>query len=120
MAIEPPPQPSLLWLAAPDNNHVSIHQKPWVVVFHDVNPTSWTKTATDDGSSMAGRVRHTRRGTGRAADGMPTLRTMSALLGVIVVAGFGLVVVLGIAAVAALFRVTRRPADSPRGSESGD
>jgi hypothetical protein len=43
------------------------------------------------------------------------------LSGVIVVAAFGLVAVLGIAAVAALFRVTRRPtADPTRGSESGD
>jgi hypothetical protein len=43
------------------------------------------------------------------------------LSGVIVVAAFGLVAVLGIAAVAALFRVTRQPAaDSPPGSESGD
>lgn len=43
------------------------------------------------------------------------------LAAVIVVAAFGLVAVLGIAAVAALFRVTRQPAaDSPSGSESGD
>ena len=43
------------------------------------------------------------------------------LSGVIVVAAFGLVAVLGIAAVAALFRVTGQPAaDSPAGSESGD
>jgi len=47
---------------------------------------------------------------------------MSAMLsGVIVVAAFGLVAVLGVAAVAALFRVTRQPAaDSSSGSESGD
>jgi len=54
--------------------------------------------------------------------GLPTLRTMPALLsGVIVVAAFGLVAVLGIAAVVALFKVTRQPAaDSSPGSESGD
>jgi len=41
--------------------------------------------------------------------------------GVIVVAAFGLVAVLGVAAVAALFLVTRQPAaESPAGSESGD
>ena len=63
-----------------------------------------------------------RRGTGQAVAGLPRLRTMSAMLsGVIVVAAFGLVAVLGVAAVAALFRVTRQPAaDSSRGSESGD
>jgi hypothetical protein len=43
------------------------------------------------------------------------------LSGVIVVAAFGLVAVLGIAVVGALFRVTRQPtADSPAGSDSGD
>jgi hypothetical protein len=43
------------------------------------------------------------------------------LSGVIVVAAFGLVAVLGVAAVVALFRVTRQPAaDSSSGSESGD
>jgi hypothetical protein len=47
---------------------------------------------------------------------------MSAMLsGVIVVAAFGLVAAFGIAGVAALFLVTRRPvADSEHGSESAD
>ncbi|HTX83775.1 MAG TPA: hypothetical protein VME44_16440 [Streptosporangiaceae bacterium] len=46
---------------------------------------------------------------------------MSATLsGVIVVAAFGLVAVLGLGLVVALFRVTRGPADSPRGSMDGD
>jgi hypothetical protein len=47
---------------------------------------------------------------------------MSATLsGVIVVAAFGLVAVLGLALVVALFRVTRAPAaDSPGGSNDGD
>jgi hypothetical protein len=63
-----------------------------------------------------------RRGTGHGVTRLPRLRTMSAMLsGVIVVAAFGLVAALGVAAVAALFRVTRQPAaDSSRGSESGD
>jgi hypothetical protein len=53
---------------------------------------------------------------------LPTLPSMSATLsGVIVVAAFGLVAVLGLALVVALFRVTRGPAaDSSRGSMDGD
>ena len=53
---------------------------------------------------------------------LPTLPSMSATLsGVIVVAAFGLVAVLGLGLVVALFKVTRRPAaDSSRGSMDGD
>jgi hypothetical protein len=80
------------------------------------------KGVAAQGCAAPGRVHPGRRGTGHGVGRLPRLRTMSAMLsGVIVVAAFGLVAVLGIMAVAALFRVTRQPsADSSRGSESGD
>ncbi len=63
-----------------------------------------------------------RRGSELSAARLLTLPSMSATLsGVIVVAAFGLVAVLGLGLVVALFRVTRAPAaDASRGSMDGD
>lgn len=76
-------------------------------------------------------LRHGRIARGHAVRGVAaggavawlhTLRSMSAMASsVIVVASFALVALLGIAGVAALFWITRRPsAGSPQGSDSGD
>jgi len=40
MAIQPSPQPGLLRPAVPDNRDIPVHQKPRILVDHDLNPTS--------------------------------------------------------------------------------